>query len=713
MDSDIIVIKFADSQVPVFKESRKDWIMYGEDNLYPEYLTYLYNKSAKHAAIINGKVKYIFGSGFRDGDEELRSVNSMGETWDDLAKKMAKDIEIYGGFRLWVVRDRLKRILEVRHIEYEQIRTGKDGGFWYAEKWSGYNNEATHYTEFSEFSEAFVSVYAYNEYRPGVGYYPLPEYLACNNYIETDIEISKYNLSCIRNGMMPSKMVQFFDGNPADEKKKAVEQAWKKKFNGSENGGSLIMAFSPAKDKAIEITDLSATESDKLFKELNLTCQQEIFTGHQVVSPMLFGIKTEGQLGGSNELRTAYEIFINTYAKPKQQDVEVVVNYLSYLMGDQKVYKIKQLDPIGLILPDSVIENALTPDELREKLNLPKIEKPADSESQKTINALASVSPLVATKILDNLTINEIRGLAGLPPTLNGDTITAPASAPQTSVVNEDGMEIDTTVNDNLKNLTAKQHQQIKRIVREYKKAILDEASALLMLRSGFGLSEEDARTLLGINAQFSTQDEIIQLFDACGEDKRDFHLIKAKKVKFSSDEEAMEDEMGFYAQAFAVDISVSEADILDLIQKDKRITPDVIAETLGASLEYITAKVAGLVKKGLLETKEVTIGEDVQIERKLTKPLSKIIDEKPTTTEILIKYSYEGPKDDKNRAFCKKMLELNRYYSRFEIENISQRLGYSVFDRKGGFWNKGGVISPSCRHNWQSNIIVRRGVKR
>ncbi len=62
----IVIPNFCtDNAIPVFKEvSNKDYILYGEKNDYPEFLTSLYNRSAKHNAIINGKCNYILGAGF-------------------------------------------------------------------------------------------------------------------------------------------------------------------------------------------------------------------------------------------------------------------------------------------------------------------------------------------------------------------------------------------------------------------------------------------------------------------------------------------------------------------------------------------------------------------------------------------------------------------------------------------------------------------------
>lgn len=85
----------------------------------------------------------------------------------------------------------------------------------------------------------------------------------------------------------------------------------------------------------------------------------------------------------------------------------------------------------------------------------------------------------------------------------------------------------------------------------------------------------------------------------------------------------------------------------------------------------------------------------------------------KSENSKITIKYSYEWnenvPDDEKDtsehpsRPFCKKLLELNRLYTRADIELISQRLGYSVWDRKGG---------DGCRHRWVPQIVVKKTEK-
>jgi hypothetical protein len=101
-----------------------------------------------------------------------------------------------------------------------------------------------------------------------------------------------------------------------------------------------------------------------------------------------------------------------------------------------------------------------------------------------------------------------------------------------------------------------------------------------------------------------------------------------------------------------------------------------------------------------------------------LTKPINEIIN-KPLPTVIEVRYSYEWkpqfavksenkdttPLIQNSRPFCKRLLGLDRFYTRREIEALTLRLGYSVFDRGGGWWGN----SPSCRHEWRANVLVRK----
>lgn len=744
---EVVFIKFADSKIPEFKEVKnKDWVYYGEDNLYPEYLLYLYNKADRHGAIINSKTKYICGSGlkkdqnihggFNDWTEDVNGVkvkhkaarvNRDGETMFDILEKSQKDIEIFGGFRWCVIKNRLGQVCEIYHVDFYKFRRDKDtDGFWYSEDWTKTRVQPTYYKSFdpNDHMDTNGQIFSFNEYRPGCDWYPMPGYIGCNNYIEVDVEISKFHLSSIKNGLTPSKMIQFYTGEPEETKKKAIEKRFKDKFAGSENAGKFVLVFNSSKEKTVDIDDLSGSENDKMFEVLNKTVEQHIITGHEVVSPMLFGIKTEGQLGGNNELRTAYQIFINTYGKPKQDKLEKVVNYFGLLMGKGEDYSIVQLDPVGIVVSDEMIKENLQPDEVRDLAGLPKIERPESTQGAQILAALSAVSPLVATKILDSLTQDEIRSFVNLKPAsvptdVNGNPIPTPATVQQQQSTN------------NL-NISMQTLNRVLSIVAKYNQGKLTWSQALLAIQT-YGFTEEQAADWLTPDdepqptpqpetpeqpsQQFKaateelSEDDVVMLFDKCGELKSDFHIVTSKRKQAFTKHTAAEYEANFFHGLYAgVEVTNAEASILDLIKKDKRITPDVIANTIGSTPEYVTSKIASLTERGVLQSTEVNIGDDIEVEREV---VEKVKAPKPAeTTQIFIKYSYEvkpgvGPEVIKTtRQFCRKLLKLNRLYSRAEIEKISERLGYSVWDRRGGWWGD----NPACRHQWVSHIVVKKG---
>ena len=158
------------------------------------------------------------------------------------------------------------------------------------------------------------------------------------------------------------------------------------------------------------------------------------------------------------------------------------------------------------------------------------------------------------------------------------------------------------------------------------------------------------------------------------------------------------------------------------MIAKDKRITPEVVASVLKEDIGVIRRIYGLLEEKGFIKVSEQKIGkgidENIILERTLTEPLSEIVEKiKPKTTEFLIRYSYEWKAGfsksdiDTSRPFCKYLLNEDKMYTRSEIEQMSARLGYSVWDRRGGWYTKPNTNthSPSCRHEWKSNIVTRK----
>jgi hypothetical protein len=230
------------------------------------------------------------------------------------------------------------------------------------------------------------------------------------------------------------------------------------------------------------------------------------------------------------------------------------------------------------------------------------------------------------------------------------------------------------------------------------------------MLSGGLGLSEAEINTMLGVDDdpetedQFSEQEnEAVKIFEEYGEQREFFNIFRDKPV-YSSFE------------AFVIDNTIdgaSDKKILELIKKDPLIPAAVLAKAIGKEIEFVYDRLQHLQDIGAIVKDEITQA------RTLTRPINEIIDE-PLRTTIEVRYSYEWkkvvPQGQRNsathpsRPFCARLMQLDRLYTRRVIEAISSRLGYSVFDRGGGWWTRpSGYHSPSCRHEWRANVVVKK----
>jgi len=579
------IIQFAEAKQPEYKEKKGEgYIQYGEKNDYPIYLIDLFNKSAKHNAIVKSKVHYINGNGWSGSEQFIQHINRT-ETLNDLSRKVSLDIELFGGAYLEVIWG-VGKIAEIWHCDYSKFRTNKDNTqYWYKEDWKDRNEQYQVYPTFNPKNPTGKQIYYIKEYRPNQGAYSLPAYFGALNYIESDIEVSKHVLGNAKTGFSASKLITLPNGEPSPEEQRVVHNKFKNTYTGADGIKYMLAFVNDASRKPI-VDDLGQSDLTKEdFGRVDSLIQVNIFSGHQITTPSIFGIAEAGKLGSRTEMRDGYEIFKNTYVNAKQIELESVFNMLAGFAGYPEDLKIIPCEPIGMELTEQ--------------------------------------------------TLLQI--------------------APKEWLLEKAGIDIT-------------KYQQLP--------------------------------------VQQSFAEDFSCLYEF-GDDKNKYNIWKQRSV---------------FEEANFADVTQLQGNVLDLISKDKRITPEVIADTLGEDIGVIKRVISNLADKGFLDIKEVKIGEgidsNVQTERILTDSLSKILEKiKPITREMLIRYSYEwktgfSDKDKPNsRPFCVEMMNANKLYSRSEIEQLSARLGYSVWDRRGGWYTKPNtnIHLESCRHEWKSNIVTRK----
>jgi hypothetical protein len=351
-------INFAESKIPVFKENKaKNYITYGTDNKYPQMLIDLYNSSPKHGALVSQKAQYIAGDKteviannteqLTIANDRLASINSY-ESFDDVKSKIAADLELFDGFALEIIWNKAKTsIAEIYHLPFQNVRISLDGHYWYAEDWSDRKLDPIYYYCWNPITRENKQLYYFKMYKAGQGEYPTAPYQSALKYIEIDTEIANFHLNSIKSGFSAQTLLQLFKGVPTSEEMRQTIKRFKENFSGTDNAGSIIIQFNDPNETPSVVNNLAPSDFDKQFDILNQTVQQEILMAHRVTSPMLFGIKTESQLGGRSELIEAYEAFQTAYIEPRQNQMDRALTSIFKFITPVTL-KTKNKPPIGL-----------------------------------------------------------------------------------------------------------------------------------------------------------------------------------------------------------------------------------------------------------------------------------------------------------------------------------------------------------------------------
>ncbi len=176
---------------------------------------------------------------------------------------------------------------------------------------------------------------------------------------------------------------------------------------------------------------------DATFLSLTDTIQRQICYSHQL-DPQLLGLKTPGSLGNSGDFIYSFNLFNQTIIQPAQRELESIFNTFIAINGIGSKLRFNDVDI--------------------EKLNP------------------AAVAQTVAPAKMGQEGIKASKG----------------------EELGQEGIKAGIVVNEAIKGLSAKEHQQLLRIIRQYSKGQLLYDAAYVLLKTSFGLSDEDIALMLG-----------------------------------------------------------------------------------------------------------------------------------------------------------------------------------------------------------------------
>ena len=410
---------FRDAKVPqpYEKKGSDSHVTWGLDNLYPQFLFGLFYTSPIHGGIINTKVKYITSGGLNyEGTDlamwELIKRNGTSKmTLEELTNALTLDFEVADEYYIKCTKNILTGRWQFDILDCELVRNDESGVYYYYnENWINKNEKKTKrytsidYIDVNVDTECVLYVstkskqYKLDNGKLTNNIYPVPNYVGAITSIMADVEMNSFHYTESVNSFTGGTVIHLNNGIPEDDDKKAIERDIRDGVTDRSKKGGVVILYADGTERQAKIEQLNGNNNDVRYLETQKYIADAIMIGHGVINPALFGVKTAGSLGSNQELMTSYAIFKQNYVKARQ---EVIAESLTYV---------------------NTVLNGLDGKIIFNDYNL-QLEGAVD-ESNKVSVALNSMNPILANKVLENLTINEIRGLASLPPVANGDTLT-------------------------------------------------------------------------------------------------------------------------------------------------------------------------------------------------------------------------------------------------------------------------------------------------
>lgn len=378
------------SRPEVSENSRNDWVEYGDENDYFDYLIDRYNGSPTNNASINGISEMIYGKGLdatdsEDKPDEYAEMKKL--LRKDCMKKVCYDYKMMGQAAVQVIysKDRSK-IVQVEHMPIETLRAEKasnDGdikAYYYSSDWVNIkpSDKPKRIPAFGTSNQGIEILYI-RPYRAGFYYYSPVDYQGGLQYAELEEEIANYHINNIQNGLAPSMLINFNNGVPDKEQRDEIERAIYNKFSGSSNAGKFILAFNDSKELAATIEPVQLTDAHQQYQFLSDESMKKVMVSHRIVSPMLVGIKDNSGLGNNaEELQTASVLMDNTVIRPMQVTIlDELERILEYNNIDLDVY-FKTLQPLEF----TDLTNAVTESEIEKETGVKKDSQQTEVEPQ-------------------------------------------------------------------------------------------------------------------------------------------------------------------------------------------------------------------------------------------------------------------------------------------------------------------------------------------
>jgi len=323
------VINLAKYEPPQVVESkREDWVTYGESNSYFNFLIDRYKNSTTNNAIINNISRLIYGRGLfaLDANRKPNEYAQMMTLFNqDCLRKLCFELKALGQCAIQVHYDKSHtKILKTYHIPVQLLapeKCNKDGeieAYYYSDNWEDIKKFPPKRISAFGFSNDEIEILYIQPYSLGMKYFSYVDYQGALSYALLEEEVSNYLINEVQNSFSGTKIVNFSNGIPTPEMQDEISQQVLGKLTGSK-GRKVIVSFNDNVENKTTVEDIPLNDAPEHYTYLSEECLRKIMLGHNVTSPLLFGIASgNGFSSNADELRNSSILFDNMVIKPFQ-----------------------------------------------------------------------------------------------------------------------------------------------------------------------------------------------------------------------------------------------------------------------------------------------------------------------------------------------------------------------------------------------------------
>lgn len=348
----------------VIESTRNEWVEYGADNNYYQFLIDRYSNSATNNAVINNICRLVFGKGLKATDSAIKpsewaQLQSIIKEED--LKRIIFDLYALGQCALQVHYDKgHKNIIRAYHTPIQLLRPekcNKDGdivAYYYSDNWSDPKKYVPKRIESFGTSKKEIEMLYYAPYTAGMKYFSAVDYQGCIDYSLLEEKISEYLINEVSNSFAPTTIVNFNNGQPTDEQKDEISNAVIAKLTGSK-GKKVVISFNENETTRTTVDSIPLNDAPSHYNYLSEECTAKILRGHNVTTPLLFGVSSAtGFSSNADEMKTGAILFENMVIKPKQKQIVSMIDKILAFNGVSLRLKFATLQPFESDEPQKV-----------------------------------------------------------------------------------------------------------------------------------------------------------------------------------------------------------------------------------------------------------------------------------------------------------------------------------------------------------------------